>query len=177
MMTRRPGLIGIVVVATVLVGLLALQANPAAAGSFRVYVVNAGDENVVVFDTDTLQRVGAPLPVGQGPVAIAISPDGSRAYVVNNTGDNVLLLLPPTLPPTFIPVGSRPTSITITPDGAYAYVTNFLSDSVSVIATATSQIIKVIPLASGSSPAGIAITPDGTRAYVTNLHAASVSVI
>src|SRR5262249_24966598 len=50
-----------------LVGLLALQAIPAAEASFRVYVVNHNDNNVVVFDADTLQRVGPPLPAGESP--------------------------------------------------------------------------------------------------------------
>ena len=50
-----------------LLGTLALQAILAAEASFRVYVVDLGDRNVVVFDSATLQRVGTPFPVGALP--------------------------------------------------------------------------------------------------------------
>jgi DNA-binding beta-propeller fold protein YncE len=49
-----------------LLGLLALQATPAAWASFNIYVVNALDKNVVVFNSDT-QKVGATFAVGRVP--------------------------------------------------------------------------------------------------------------
>jgi YVTN family beta-propeller protein len=49
-----------------LLGLLALQATPAAGSSFNIYVVNAFDNNVVVFNSDT-QEVVTTFPVGRVP--------------------------------------------------------------------------------------------------------------
>ena len=62
-----------------LLGLLALQATPAAGASFNIYVVNAEDNNVIVFNSDT-QRVFSTFPVRRVPLAIAITPDGNRIY-------------------------------------------------------------------------------------------------
>jgi YVTN family beta-propeller protein len=139
----------------ILLGLLALQATPAAGSSFRIYVVNTFDNNVVVLNSDT-QKVVTTFPVGREPEGIAITPDGSRVYVVDSLDNNVALPILG-LATLFISVGPGPEGIAITPDGAYAYVTNRGNSSVSVIATATNRVVKqVIPLP-GSEPAHIAI--------------------
>ena len=65
--------------------------------------------------------VGLPITVGQNPEAIAITPDGSRAYVANglfnsktvsviDTATNAVVGAP-------ITVGEGPSGIAITPDG------------------------------------------------------------
>src|SRR5215472_11853889 len=105
--TRHPyfaGMLG----CGILLGLLALQATPAAGSSFSIYVVNAFDNNVVVFNSDT-QKVVTTFPVGRAPEGIAITPDGSRVYVVNFVDNNVALPLP--LATLFIPVGPGPEGI------------------------------------------------------------------
>ena len=82
-----------------LLGLLALQATPAAGSSFNIYVVNSLDNNVVVFNSDA-PTARSTFPVGVDPQAISISPDGSRVYVADSSGNSVALL---TVPTTFIP--------------------------------------------------------------------------
>ena len=85
-----------------LLGLLALQAIPAAGSSFNIYVVNSLDNNVVVFNSDA-ETARSTFPVGTRPFfpfAIAITPDGSRVYVADSSGNSVALL---TVPTTFIP--------------------------------------------------------------------------
>ena len=54
-------------------------------------------------------------------------------------------------------------------------MSNYGSKSVSVIATASSTVVKTVTI--GSGPAGVAITPDGSYAYVVNGSSNTVSVI
>ena len=79
--------------------------------------------------------------VGGGPVLVAITPDGSQAYVTNADVDavNVIDTATATVSNT-ITVGNSPTAgLAITPDGKHAYVTSQGSVTVSVIDTATAQ--------------------------------------
>jgi YVTN family beta-propeller protein len=112
--------------------------------------------------------VVATIPVGNGPTGVAITPDGTQAYVANAVDNTVSVIHTATntvagLP---IPVGSYPNWVAITPDGTQAYVTNRNSNTVSVIKTANRAVMATIPV--GNFPTGVAITPDGTRAYVAN---------
>jgi YVTN family beta-propeller protein len=147
------------------------------------YVANVGNSTVSVINTGTNTVVTTiPLPAGSDPFGIAITPDGTRAYVANagtpdsvaviNTATNTILT---TIP---FPAGSDPFGIAITPDGSRAYVANFgTPDSVTVINTATNTILTTIVLPAGSNPQLIAITPDGSRAYVANDGNATVTVL
>ena len=48
----------------------------------KVYVTNAGSNNVSVVDTAT-NTVTATVPVGDGPGDVAVTPDGTKVYVAN----------------------------------------------------------------------------------------------
>ena len=118
-----------------------------------------------------------PDPRRGPPVGVAVSPDGSRAYVTNygsgtvsviNTGNNTV--------GSTITVGTQPFGVAVSPDGSRAYVTNYGSGSVSVINTATDTVVGS-PITVGNGPWGVAVSPDGSRAYVTNHGSGSVSVI
>src|SRR5580658_7871859 len=117
-----------------------------------------------------------PIPVGsmysynaQVPGGIAITPDGTAAYVSNSCGDTVTPInLNNDTAGTPITVGSNPTGIAIAPDGDTAYVTDFGSNTVVPIDLATGTTEAAITVGpAGSAPASIAITPDGSTAYVT----------
>jgi YVTN family beta-propeller protein len=144
-----------------------------------------------VIDVATNTIVDA-VPVGTGPLGIAITPDGSRAYVANfgsitspnipgpgntvsviNATINLLL--------DEVDVGFGPAGVAITPDGSKVLVSNFDSDgidpgnTVSVIDTGTNPTISTITV--GNRPFGIAVTHDGTKAYVANYFSDTLSVI
>ena len=71
---------------------------------------------------------GRPIKVGQGPAAIAITPDGKTAYVATSVGKTVTPISdsPPTRPARPINVGGGwPFPIAITPDSKTAYVAGF----------------------------------------------------
>ena len=106
---------------------------------------------------------------------VAITPDGTRAYVVVSNNTVVPFNIANSTAGTPIPVGPVPTQIAITPDGKQAYVTNLFGDSVSRIDLASGTVTGTIPV--GQFPIGIAITLDGTRAYVANNQSDTVSRI
>ncbi|MCA1005666.1 beta-propeller fold lactonase family protein [Rhodococcus hoagii] len=118
------------------------------------------------------------IPVGTQPFGVAITPDGTRAYITNAAGNTVSVIdtATTTVIGDPIPVGTEPSRVAITPDGSRAYVTNQSSNTVSVIDTATGTVVGD-PIRVGAYPVGVAITPDGSRAYVTNQVSNMVSVI
>jgi YVTN family beta-propeller protein len=139
------------------------------------YVANLRSNSVSVIDPAT-NTVTATIPVGLGPIKIALSPDGARAYVANTRSNSVSVIDTTTnTAVATVTVGANPVDLAVTPDGAHAYVTNAGSNTVSVIDTTTETVVATIPV--GRAPASLAITADGTRAYVTNTGASTVSVI
>jgi len=105
--------------------LAALWCVPAAA-QCTVYVPTHKSNSVAVIDTSTDQVI-AMIPVQIQPLAVAITPNGSFAYVTNSgwvfgsnsvsvidTASNTVVVT--------IGVGSFPVGVAITPNGAFAYV-------------------------------------------------------
>ncbi|MHC8293915.1 YVTN family beta-propeller repeat protein [Pseudomonas sp. LB3P58] len=116
------------------------------------------------------------IPVGDAPFGIAVSPDGTRAYVCNRNSHTVSVIDTATNRVlTNIPVGKEPVGAAVSPDGTRAYVSNQVSHTVSVIDTATNRVLTNIP--AGNIPWGVAVSPDGSRAYVSNYNSHTVSVI
>ncbi|MDV6278221.1 hypothetical protein R3Q06_32670 [Rhodococcus erythropolis] len=100
----------------------------------------------------TADTVVATVPVGNGPVAVAVTPDGGRAYVTNGSDKSVSVIdtATDTVVDT-VPVGAFPAGVAITPDGARTYVTNGSDKSVSVIEIATDTVLATVPV--GAFPA------------------------
>ncbi|MGB9930086.1 MAG: DUF7507 domain-containing protein, partial [Methanosarcina sp.] len=139
------------------------------------YITNEAGNTISVIDIPT-NTVVATIPVGTGPVGVAVSPDGTKVYVPNNGNDNVSVISTATNNViASVPVGDFPLGVAFTPDGTKAYVANFNGGTVSIIDTATNTVTAT--LTGFSSPLGIAFTPDGTKAYIGNEGASTVSVI
>lgn len=131
----------------------------------RAYVTNTDCDTVAVIDTVT-NTVVATIPVGSHPFGVAITPDGTRAYVANFGGTvSVIDTVTNTVIAT-VPVGGTPGAVAITPDGARVYIANGSSNSLSVIDTGTNTVVDTVLV--GVPSRGVAITPDGSRLYVTN---------
>lgn len=170
-----------------LLGVSLLAAAPAAAAGTRpaagtVYVTNL-DTNSVTFFNPATGSVGVISGAGRGlngPLGIAIAPNGETAYVTNSLGDTVspLALTPSSgTPEPSIRVGSAPAAIAIAPDGRTAYVSNFDSNTVTPIDLATSPATAEKPINVGAGPWSIAISADGRWVVVADSEAQSVSVI
>lgn len=119
----------------------------------------------------------ASVQVGDIPFGIAISPDGTKAYVANTSvvGTVSVIDIASRSVTATITVGSRAYGIAFTPDGSKAYVANRDSDNVSVINVATDSVSATIPV--GSQPYGVTVSLDGSSVYVANNGSNTVSVI
>src|SRR4029077_4311946 len=92
-------------------------------------------------------RRALPEPVGRGHhkmTMIAVSPDGTRAYV-NNVGSGTTSVVDTksNLVVATIAVGSGPYGVAISPDGSHAYIANN-SGTVSVIDTSSNSVVSTI---------------------------------
>jgi YVTN family beta-propeller protein len=126
-----------------------------------------GCDDIIVIDT-AMQQVTSTISVGQHPQDMAITLDGSWAYVVNGNNANVSVISTATQQVVgTISVGRYPTNVAVTPDGSRIYVV--CEDEITIIDTDRKEVSGAISLAKSSPPLygyGIAITPDGSRAYV-----------
>ena len=62
-------------------------------GRQRIYIANKGLNRVEVYDLQQ-QALLAPIKVGQLPVSLALSPDGSALYVANSGGESISIVDP-----------------------------------------------------------------------------------
>ena len=162
-----------------------LSSSPASATSQgavsgTVYVTNLNINSVTSINASNAHAtvLHASNPQLNGPLGIAIAPDGLTAYVTNSGGNTVRPIDLQTTPPSFeapIKVGGGPAAIAIAPNGVTAYVTNFNSNTVSPINLQSGK--AGAPIAVGSGPWSIAVSPSGGFVCVSNSEATSVSVI
>jgi YVTN family beta-propeller protein len=110
------------------------------------------------------------------PIDVALSPDGSRLYVVcEGTGE--LVVADPAKLTTIarIKVGRVPRGIALNHDGSRVYVTNSSVDTVSEIDTGTLTVTR--SLTAGFEPSGVTLDASGQVLYVANRISNDVSVI
>ncbi len=131
---------------------------------------------VSVIDT-ARNEITAILEVGENPLGVAVTPDGSKVYVTNAFSDNVYVIDTATNTITdTVDVGDYPLGVAVVPDGTRVYVANSDSNgTVSVIDTATNNVIATVNV--GSWPRGVAVTPDGNQVYVSGSYDGNVYVI
>lgn len=133
----------------------------------RMYVDNAEDASVSVFDTTTNVPL-VEIPVGMNPIGLAITPDGSRAYVSSQGSDSVSVIaiatnsVIKTIP---VGAGENPIWVTISADGSRAYVSNQSGGTISVIDTASNTVLTNFPI--GSLPFHSAFSRDGRFLWVS----------
>jgi YVTN family beta-propeller protein len=160
---------------------IAVQSQPTTAAvrgdESLVYVTNGNSNTVSVINTAN-NTVVTTINVGTTPLGVAVSPDGTRAYVANNNLASNSVSVINTATNTVVAtvnVGTSPVGVTVSPDGTRAYVANSTSNDVSVINTANNTVATTISV--GNAPIQVAFNPDGTRAYVVNATSNTVSVI
>jgi len=141
---------------------------------------------VTVFNQQTMQTIQN-ITVGNLPLGIVTSPNGSYVYVSNYDSNNVSVINTATNTVIkSINVGTSPGSIGISPNGLFVVVANSASGNVNIINTRTytNYIVNVGGNPGGyisssyatSIPDGIAFSPNNTFVYVSNADG-NVSVI
>ena len=129
-------------------------------------VANPDNDSVTLFDAKNGNAKLAEIRVGKEPNGVAISPDGTRAYVANTVDGTVTVLAIDRSLASIatvintIKVGTEPYGLALTPQGRKLYVANARSNSVTSIDTSNYSIRTIDNV--GFEPRGIAITNSGS---------------
>jgi YVTN family beta-propeller protein len=130
----------------------------------RIYVANAGRDNVSVIDGAS-STVIATIPVGRAPRGVAVDPKANRVYVANSGSNEVTAIdggsneVVATLA-----VDDEPWDLAADPNTGRVFVSNRGSGTVSVIDGRHNFVIATVFV--GDLPAGVAVNPDTGRVYV-----------
>ncbi len=143
------------------------------------YVADPGPNTITPIDTAT-GAAETPLAFGDfEPNAIAVTPNGTTAYVVPTQSDETAEIAPINTATntvgTPINTGDPVSALAISPDGSTIYAVSATDNAVVPISVATQTAGTPIPV--GDDPSAVAFAPDGTMAYVTNYDGASVTPI
>ncbi len=153
----------------------------------RLYVTNIAESggsvtfNVNAFDCSGSQLVllGGSIPVGQEPMTIVITPDGSKIFAANGDDGTVSVLATSSDPNNplsllkTIPLSANAFGLALSPDGTKVYAgssngSSVFSGALAVIDTTQLALIGT-PVSLGiipDYPNSIAVTPDGSHVFV-----------
>jgi YVTN family beta-propeller protein len=144
----------------------------------RLLVLNKHDDSLMVFEIPS-QRLIATIPVGDEPHEVAVTLNGSKAYV-SNVGDRSITVVDlgtHTVRKTLHPERADfPHGLGITPDGRHLLVTSEGSRRFYLIGIDRDVIVRAIT----SSEEGmhmVAMPPRGNHAYVANRISNSLTVL
>jgi DNA-binding beta-propeller fold protein YncE/mono/diheme cytochrome c family protein len=133
---------------------LKVPRDPALVGQMFYFEAVTKDGTVRSASNALALRIEATAPTGaRHPVSLAVSPDGSRAFALNEA-DNTVSVLDPTVDAVLrvLPVSPRSPNlersprIAVDPEGRHAFVVNPALASVTVIHAATASIAALIPV-------------------------------
>jgi len=143
----------------------------------RLYVACSDDDRIEEIDiVDNAVKNRIELRVGDGPMDLAVTPDG-RSLLSANFGSNTVSLieLRSRVEITRFSVGRRPTAVVVDETGTYAFAVNSLSNSVTVL-----DLRRLAPVAAidvETTPLQAALEPAGGRLLVINRDSPNLSVI
>lgn len=108
------------------------------------------------------------IPVGINPLGIALTPEGTTAYVPNGGSGTVSVIdLTTRTLSTTIPTGGLPFGIAMSPDGSQVIVADFLNGTYDVIRTSDNTIVTTVPRISlCPNPRSLTYHPSGSPIYV-----------
>jgi YVTN family beta-propeller protein len=157
-----------------------------------LYIANESADSLSILDLSTNSVLGE-IPLGYGPQAVALTPDGHKAFVTDFYSIHVVDLPTRTVKTTLrlkdsVQDESRmavledgeevfqgPRDILISPDGRWIYAAVEDTGEVVVLDTSTDRVMRKIPV--GSYPGGLALSPDGARLYVARRGGETIMVM
>ena len=121
-----------------------------------------------------MRSVGT-APAGEGPFALALSPDGARLYVANVRSGDLTVIATATLTAlATVPVGAMPYGVAATADGRLVVVSRQHAGAVAVIAADGLSTLGDVPV--GRYPEGVLALEDG-RVAVANWFSGDLSFV
>lgn len=139
------------------------------------YICNYGSDYVSVLDVNEARELAA-IPVGAGPLDIAIHRIRLIAYVTNFIGNTLSVLdLRTNRTVRTVTMGKGPAGVRLSRDGRFLYVVHYEEPSVYLLDAITLE--KLLEISLPSTGFDIDITADGSLAFVTLRSAAQLAVI
>ena len=135
-------------------------------------VVGGFGPNGYIIDVAT--QAVTTFPTGNSAFSVAISPDGTTAYVANGFWIQVVDIATATVLPA-LPSTGLPWAMTATPDGAGLWVADISSSVAYRVDIAAGTIGPSIPVS--TDPRAIAISPNGATVYVPGAAGNQLTVI
>jgi len=129
----------------------------------KIYVANAGSNNVTVIDGAT--NATTLVPTGTNPIAIAVNSATNKIYVANRDSGSVTVIDGATNATTSVSAGTNPSAFAVNPVTNKIYVANAGSSNVTVIDGATNA---TTPVSVGASSGVIAVNTVTNKIYVAN---------
>jgi YVTN family beta-propeller protein len=166
------------IIASLLTGVLALSAVPAAAAD--LFISNTKSDSISVIDTTTFE-VTATITLGKGkPNRIMFHPDGKTAWVVYDKSHDLGIVDAETRKLVKrVKIGGNPYNLNFTPDGRHLLVLDWSSDvSNDEIIFYDLQAERIAGRVAVSTwPAHSVFSKDATRLYVSGETAGDVTVV
>jgi YVTN family beta-propeller protein len=131
-----------------------------------LWVVNPDADSVTAVDVRTL-TVGAPVPVGREPWAVAVTRSGT-VVVMNRAGGSLTLLARGARHDVW--VGPEPGGLALSADGRLAYVTVSSADEVVVVDLGERRVAERIPVGRQPWSVGIMASEPDAAATVVVAH-------
>ena len=147
------------------------------------YVPDAAHNTVYTIRTSDFVVTGTvsdPHSILQDPQYIAITPDGTKAYISNVSSSHysvgILDITSNSITGSITGSFNFPIGIAFTPNGNIAYIANNNGASVNVVDVIHDTVVSTLT-GSFNKPSFIATSPVGTKAYVSNLLGNNVSIV
>ncbi len=145
----------------------------------KIFTANIGSDSITMFEQgpNPLAWNATVIPVGKGPEALDLSPDGRELWTAHSGdgGVSIIDIAGRKVAQTLNIHTKRSNRLKFTPDGKRVLVSDLAGGEVVVIDAATHKEIKRIPM--GKTPEGILILPDGSRAYVAEAGDNQIAVL
>ncbi|MBZ5606277.1 MAG: beta-propeller fold lactonase family protein [Acidobacteriia bacterium] len=134
----------------------------------KIFTSNIGSDAIAMFERgqNPANWNLTVIPVGKGPEAIEVSPDGKEIWTAHSRdgGVSIIDVAAKKVVGTIDVHTKRSNRLKITPDGKHVLISDLDAGEVVVLDRNLRKEIKRIPV--GKAPEGILIVPDGSRAYI-----------
>jgi len=131
-----------------------------------MFTANIGSDSITMIEPVRSGWNENVIPVGKGPEALDLSPDGSELWTAHSGdgGVSIIDVASKKVVRTLQLGTKRSNRLKFTPDGKLVLISDLEAGELLVLNTASQSVVKRIPLGRGVE--GILITPDGAHAYV-----------
>lgn len=131
----------------------------------RGYATSGRANTVVVFDTQTLKSVGAPIPVGENPDAILFEPTTNRVWAFDADSNAVSIIDPQTAQVTqTVELGGNP-EFGVSDGKGHMWVNIENTSEIVELSAANGKVLNRSSLAPGDGPTGLAYDAKSKRLY------------